>query len=240
MARHDLGRYGEFVQKKPKKVRGTAAVAPRRRSFRPSTEAALVRRLVKELPEFFAVQDKRWGLEREVGVGRSIADLVLVVDQTTEPMVLQRPFSIRESVVLSTLRRQSERSVRWDAGPNKDAVDALVNLGVLVERRGDLTTRRRWTRAKKVVAIEAKLLKWRDALSQATAYRQYADESYVALPESHARGALAALSLFRKAGVGLLTVSEDGIRRRLAASRSDEHDWKREFVLSRLLRSVRA
>jgi hypothetical protein len=105
----------------------------------------------------------------------------------------------------------------------------------LVERRGDVATRRGWERAKRVVAIEAKLLKWREALVQAIAYRQYADEAYVALPESHSQAALDGLDRFRKAGVGLLTVSEMGIRRRLCAAHSVDHGWKREFVLSRLL-----
>ena len=35
-----------------------------------------------------------------------------------------------------------------------------------------------------VVAVEAKLLRWRDALAQAISYLRFANESYVALPKA--------------------------------------------------------
>jgi hypothetical protein len=85
-----------------------------------------------------------------------------------------------------------------------------------------------------LIAVEAKLLRWRDALAQAAAYRRYADEVYVALPEGFGAPAIVSADLFRAAGVGLLIVSGNRLRQAVAATVSRDHDWRREFVYSRL------
>ena len=56
----------------------------------------------------------------------------------------------------------------------------------------------------RVVAVEAKLVKWQEALAQATRNALFADYSYVVLDKSKANGALHNASEFRKMGIGLL------------------------------------
>jgi hypothetical protein len=140
----------------------------------------LVRRLARELPTFFSALSHQWGLEREVTVGTSIADLVLLVDRGVKRLILGRALSVHESVVLSTLRR-GERPIDFSSDsklPIGKALRALKALGVVEEHDGTIGTTRSWQRARRVVAIEAKLFRWRDALEQAVLYRRYADGSY--------------------------------------------------------------
>jgi hypothetical protein len=59
-----------------------------------------------------------------------------------------------------------------------------------------------------VVAIEAKLDKWRRALFQAQRYRAFANASYVTVPEPKASRLLQHRRQFRKTGVGLICVDE--------------------------------
>lgn len=96
-----------------------------------------------------------------------------------------------------------------------------------------------WATVTVIVAIEAKLLRWREALTQAHEYRKYADLAFVALPPRTAKRAGANSEQFRAAGVGLLTVVDGALRVCIAPSRSRSHDWRREFVLSRVARLPR-
>lgn len=63
----------------------------------------------------------------------------------------------------------------------------------------------------KVVAIEAKLCKWRNALQQAYRNRCFADKSYVLLPIDAASRALHNEREFRSRGVGICSLSEGHI-----------------------------
>lgn len=56
-----------------------------------------------------------------------------------------------------------------------------------------------------VIAIEAKLKKWNEALLQAKRYKKYADFCYVALPEKTVKNVC--LELFEENGIGILSVS---------------------------------
>jgi hypothetical protein len=89
-----------------------------------------------------------------------------------------------------------------------------------------------------IIAIEAKLTRWKKALNQAVSYLRFADESYVVLPQSHARKAIEAREDFRAAGVGLWVVTESDIIEEVGATRSRNHDWQREFVYSRIANTV--
>lgn len=89
----------------------------------------------------------------------------------------------------------------------------------------------------KIVAIEAKLTKWRDALDQAAVYRRYADEAFVLLPAQCAEPAMKARRDFEKAGVGLLVARDTQIVTIFDAIPSTTHDWRRDFVYFRLLAS---
>lgn len=65
------------------------------------------------------------------------------------------------------------------------------------------------TPALNVVAFEAKLTRWRDALQQAYKNRCYADASYIVVPKSTATQAMRFLHEFTRRGVGLCYIDCD-------------------------------
>lgn len=197
------------------------------------------------LPQLLRTNSGDVALFREVSVSRSIADIVLFRSPNNARR-FSAPLSVTESIVLSALRRH---------GPTRiDMLEKRCGVGVRGFRMGSALQRlvavrliRRsyggfvygsstWLRGLKLVAVEAKLGKWRQALRQALIYRRYADESYVMLPEASASVASGHLQDFEKAGVGLIGVSGMGkLNIVWKPSKTREHDWRREFVCSRLL-----
>ncbi len=61
-----------------------------------------------------------------------------------------------------------------------------------------------------VIAIEAKLTRWRDAIAQAADYRGFANQSYIALPASVFERSNAILSECQDAGIGAMSVGPNG------------------------------
>lgn len=61
-----------------------------------------------------------------------------------------------------------------------------------------------------VVSIEFKLSNWRKAISQAFRHRNFGNEAYVVLDEAAITPAIAHVDEFRRANVGLLSISSSG------------------------------
>ena len=206
-------------------------------AFRPSREDTLVETLVSHAG--FAFGRRNWShLQRELVVGSSIADLVLF-SRGSSASSIAKPLSVPESVILSLLRRKTTASPRelarlFGRTDIRRALRRLSSLGFIRLSDERVGVVRRWWAASSVVAIEAKLVRWRVALDQASAYRAYADLAYVALPEAHVAPAYAAAADFLSAGVGLISVSAGSATRLLDARPATNHDWRREFACSRL------
>lgn len=148
-----------------------------------------------------------------------------------------------ESVVLAFIRRNGatrvdllERRCGSRRGElRQTAFERLQDWGMIVRRRGGvIALPHQKTQSYLLLAVEAKLIRWRQALSQALLYRRYADESYVALPRPVAAQAFEHVSEFREAGVGLISIRDGFVEVMAKAVRCLEHDWQREFVVSRL------
>lgn len=67
------------------------------------------------------------------------------------------------------------------------------------------------TRNGRLMAFEAKLTRWRDALDQAYRNTSFSHYSYVVLPESQATTALRKKHEFLRRGVGLCTIGVEGV-----------------------------
>lgn len=210
------------------------------------TEAEFVSALHKVLVN--VAKGAHLSSEREVAAGRRIADLVLVLsDSKAAEQAIADELSVGECVVLATLRRRGRltREMLVEATGTSErtlqtTLQRLERRGLLAQTRtGKISLVRSWTRSASLVAFEAKLHKWRDALVQARWYRRYADASYVVLPIAYAKAAMSAADEFLAAGVGLLVFDVKTIYCAIPAARSREHDWRREFVLSRVAQQPR-
>jgi hypothetical protein len=207
-------------------------------------EATLVSDILIHLPSYLRGKGLCWRVCNEVGVGRTIADVVALDWPREQGIEPRQPLSVSESVVLSLLRRGGPTRIdlletlcgAGQRGLRKGRLDRLEDWGILrFERGGRVALADAWQTAIRVVALEAKLTRWKTALKQAIAYRTYADEAYVVLPEDRTRPAESKQELFKEAGVGLLKATSSGLVEVISARASEDHDWRREFVVSRLL-----
>jgi hypothetical protein len=87
-----------------------------------------------------------------------------------------------------------------------------------------------------LIAFEAKLSRWRDALHQAYRNRCFAHRTYVVLPQAAAETAVQHEAEFRRRGVGLVVVSSQGVREALDAEWSAPwQEWLSQIAASKIL-----
>lgn len=91
----------------------------------------------------------------------------------------------------------------------------------------------------KLIAIEMKLRRWREALAQAVVYREFADESYVVLDGNQVRLTADIRAAFASAGVGLLLQCGGSIKRIISAPRMQKPapSADRLFAVGKLAKS---
>jgi hypothetical protein len=214
----------------------------------PRSESHLVSQILRLLPAYLGTRGGGWGFRREIVVGRSIADVVGSKLPGKEWLKPPDVLTIAESVVVSLLRRSGPTRIDIleqlcglrPSGLRRGALRRLQEWGIIRRQLGGrISLSSSWPGPVEIIAVEAKLSKWKKALEQAASYLRFADESYVALAQSLARKAIEARAAFKAAGVGLLVVTEGDIIEKVSATRSGNHDWRREFVYSRIANNVR-
>jgi hypothetical protein len=85
----------------------------------------------------------------------------------------------------------------------------LVRLGVMSEAAGGLRVRAQSLAMNAhVVAVEAKLTRWRDAVAQAREYLRFANEAYIAMPARVILSNAIALAACADDGIGVIAVDE--------------------------------
>lgn len=119
------------------------------------------------------------------------------------------------------------------------ATRALARLekvrAVARRRTGQVYARRKHPLGKvEVVAIEAKLRRWRDALRQARAYQSFANRSFVVLDESQVRNEPEMLEAFNDASVGLWLRTTVSTAQAVAAPRLEPRTADRLQALQKL------
>jgi hypothetical protein len=154
---------------------------------------------------------------RHVPVGGCVPDFVAVRFSALPPRDLwPRRWSFRHAHVAWLLRKWGRLTPAAIARLSYEAVISqerilrdLIRTGAVRERSDgtlSLASRLRGMRPT-VVAVEAKLRRWQEALAQAKTYRQFADQVYVALDGHRSPPPETALRAFGSAQVGLLLVT---------------------------------
>ncbi|WP_163988364.1 hypothetical protein [Pyxidicoccus caerfyrddinensis] len=157
----------------------------------------------------------------ELQVGAVIPDLLFV--QLPKAKRKRLDFfgraSFFDAFVVAELSRQGslsceELSERLFVQPARvvESVRKLRRLG-LVRMKSDryVLVAGRFPLSARVVAVEAKLIKWRDAVEQAKSYLQFSNKSYVAVPEELV-GLRELRAECRHSGLGLIGVGRDSVR----------------------------
>ncbi len=105
----------------------------------------------------------------------------------------------------STLVADLARCLRNKKSPWGD-----LRLGFEFEYGGGIADVFAIRKSGEVIAFEAKLTKWKDAMHQAYRTQSFANRSYVVLPPLTAQIAISHEFEFRRRRVGLCTISQDG------------------------------
>jgi predicted transcriptional regulator len=171
----------------------------------------MVAPLARALPVALGHGETHLRVAREVDLGLIIPDLLVGVWHADAP-VARAAGTYVDSCVLAQLEAAGGHSTeslaehlylsRWRT---EEVLARLAQKGTIVRRRSGT-----WnlapaagTRHIEIVAIEAKLTRWRDALAQAAAYLEFADRAVVVLDGAQVRTTPAMLAAFRDARVGL-------------------------------------
>ena len=205
-------------------------------------ERYMVRRATRLVLDVFRWCRSDCLVAHELTVGKSIADLVILRPPSACRWP-QAPLSIAESAILSSLRRLGEARVDTiadDVYMRADHVRRILlgrlSTWLLVQGvdEGPFRSVTTWVARSEVIAVEAKLLRWRDALLQAAVYRRYADRAFVLLPQARAEIARRHKDDFLDRGVGLLSYHAQGVYQMISSPRVAEYTWHREFAISRM------
>jgi hypothetical protein len=152
---------------------------------------------------------------REQQVGMCIPDLLIVRSNPAEDRTPLR-LSYFDCALIATALKSGSVTVADLAASTYSAPEQigkrvlrLVKLG-LMSKRSDLLSEPANVvpRGAQVVAVEAKMTRWRDALAQARDYLRFANEAYIAMPAGVIGRNAGALAACADAGVGVIAVDE--------------------------------
>lgn len=159
-------------------------------------------------------------LTKDLPIGSRIADVVLCVfAKTPRPTKQVLALARLSGLEIRVLAELLERPLKSRTLQKRLAVDARtleramrhLQDSRLVKRVGGTFSATSWTRylPERTYFFEAKLSRWRNAVVQATYYRQFADDAFVALP-SRVGIRKEIIRACRGARIGLVLVGPEG------------------------------
>jgi len=190
-------------------------------------ECEMVGPLVTLLPTVFDVHTgQRARLLREQPIGSVIPDLLFGIWSGELPCY--RGLNMVSRHILAWLSTQrmanSEEQLREDLLLSKHAADSAVStlrrIGAISKRdSGEVELRPEFdiSGSIRLIAIEMKLKRWREALAQAIEYRKFADEAYVVLDGNQVRMNTDIREAFVANGIGLFLQGSGAIEREIPA-----------------------
>ncbi|MBS1983431.1 MAG: hypothetical protein JST16_04595 [Bdellovibrionales bacterium] len=149
---------------------------------------------------------------REPDLGLIIPDLLVGVCKGRTPPLRAR-CSVVEAYIVALLEAgqtwrvsELERELYLTSAVAERSLRRLARLQIVNDNRrgGWSLSACAHSRIVEIIAVEAKLRRWRDALVQAVEYQEFADRSFVVLDGNQTRESASLRKLFRSAGIGLL------------------------------------
>jgi hypothetical protein len=179
----------------------------------------------KVIPDFIYVRSDRLA-------SPSTSEGLTSIEASIVAAVASSP-GLREEAIAERLYSRVERVAPHLRALERSGVLRRSEDGVLVLRRGAIP------KTAHVVAVEAKLRRWREAIGQAAAYHSFANQSYVALPNSIVRGNEALRVAAVALRIGILSVDADNVKLARTAPRQRTLSAEWVWLLSRTVRLTR-
>ena len=177
-----------------------------------TSEKALVDKLVIDLQEKYDTQY----IVRELRGGNNIADIVYTTDLNRDSIVFDEYFNAyyyfngiynKKSVTIKEIQISNSMIDK----KFHDFLHKLEEMGYIRIDGNYITSIKNIDAVtKNLIAIEAKLSDWKAGLEQATRYKQYANEVYIAISSEHINKV--DKDLLRDMNIGLMSVSQGNLR----------------------------
>jgi len=211
-------------------------------------ECEMVQPLIAHLPKLFHLHSgQRARLLREQPIGSVIPDLLFGIWTGELPRCSGLNAVSRHILAwLSTQKAAStEEQLRDDLLLSQHAADSAVStlksLGALSRRDSgevELCPEFEVIGSVRLIAIEMKLKKWREALAQAIEYRKFANEAYVVLDGSQVRMTGEVRDAFTANGIGLFLQRGGALEEEISAELMETAiSVDRLFAVSKLVTS---
>lgn len=213
------------------------------RARRPGPEAIIENAVAKSIPDLFPSKTRPFWTAGSVPIGAGMPDLIVV---SCEPQVFAlTKVEMPTAHILAYLRAVGRARLETITNQIRRPEDVIVRcLNGLVEVEAVSSHSKTFSLSPawrdilpEIVTIEAKVANWQKAIEQANRNRIFAHSSYVALPERVAHR-VKTEELFRKLGIGLLSVNEhhevDIVRR---ARRNQPRVWAYYYYLASVVAS---
>lgn len=183
--------------------------------------------------------------KREVPVGDCIPDLVLVCLSTIPKGIkYPRTFGTKHAYILWLVKNFIALSIEEIATKSYQKperitqyVKDLTESGILekLENSKLKLNDQLISIQSEVIAVEAKLTRWKEAFQQAKRYQEFADIVFVAMDAEGIPRYPEALQLFKQAKIGLLAVKRDSVEWVVKPYKDFSASFEREYVLNRAL-----
>lgn len=177
-----------------------------------TSEKALVDKLVIDLQEKYDTQY----IVRELRAGNNIADIVYTTDLNRDSIVFDEYFNAyyyfngiynKKSVTIKEIQISNSMIEK----KFHDFLHELEEMGYIRIDGNYITSIKNIDAVtKNFIAVEAKLSDWKAGLEQATRYKQYANEVYIAISSEHINKV--DKDLLRDMNIGLMSVSQGKLR----------------------------
>ena len=177
-----------------------------------TSEKALVDKLVIDLQEKHDTQY----IVRELRGGNNIADIVYTTDLNRDSIVFDEYFNAyyyfngiynKKSVTIKEIQISNSMIDK----KFHDFLHELEEMGYIRIDGNYITSIKNIDAVtKNFIAVEAKLSDWKAGLEQATRYKQYANEVYIAISSEHINKV--DKDLLRDMNIGLMSVSQGNLR----------------------------
>ncbi len=184
---------------------------------------------------------------REVPMGDRIPDFVCIsFKNLSDEDVLPKNCTYRHAAVLATLRQRRRtqpaalaKRLYTDVDRLQPLLKDLIASGAVVENpTGSLSLSVLWAELRaEVIAVEAKLTRWKDALIQAISHKRYADAAVVAMDAATTPRKASSIQAFADQGVGLCAISPNSAEWIVEPKRREGRGHEREYLLTSALTS---
>jgi hypothetical protein len=164
--------------------------------------------------------NKKIVVSEKVQVGGIIPDLVFALSSCSSSIQpSKKRLTHFECAVLSEIVKHSAmtlQSLCCNLYASTDRLDlAIKNLshrGLIKVSNGQVKAVKSKIPKVRIISIEAKLTRWREALEQAIEYLHFSNSAYIAMPEHVLFRMPIIAASCKKAGVGLLSVDKENVK----------------------------